>query len=656
MKKLLNNLYGVSIIKNGFYRSFFMRYKMIKKIISFIMVILLIFTFIPLSSVYAFSPEDFIGNLEWNKMTDTEKWACVFNFTVAEVGALYNGDASSFISGMTSMQDFMNEHDPDDFVKDNNVVIPENFVSLVKQCLDDYAKENEPYYLAYTLSINDMDTGFGLKKNVYDSLVNLLDESPSGLVAFGFKANSSKFQFTDLGHWFTKISPVRYNDNWVQFYNNETWNDMTMQVHRVELGEDDSPLKSWEEVKQRSYENVQIHNLDYGTCWLFRASKVGIGYKDVSITAFGNASVMPIISKDGRRIRVFNSFGDFQNYTLGKRHVYYTSKYYDYTPAEISVSTKELEQGVKDLNTAMDKLLEQIDKDTPESDIENLLQQILDELRNNGGSGTGSEGPGTDPGTSGGSVDMSTTNSWLAKIYAKVCEIFDKMTQKAAPDQDKDSVSDNSIDLSPTNTILEGIRADINVFMEKLIPGNGQDQDEDSVSGNSVSGNSIDLSHTNSILDSIKACLDDIHETLKKIKRWSVVDTVVGGVDAIADWLDLIQGVLGDVDEGTEEVVSILSSAVDDSLGLMKKKFPFSIPWDILFFISVLSAEPEIPQFSIPFDIEISALDLQFHYDMELDFTPFQWLSDLSRLLLSMTYAVGLMKMTFNVSNMNKEG
>lgn len=156
--------------------------------------------------------------------------------------------------------------------------------------------------------------------------------------------------------------------------------------------------------------------------------------------------------------------------------------------------------------------------------------------------------------------------------------------------------------------------------------------------------------------DKVLDYLDKILKQLKSIKHWTIVDTVIDGVDALADWLDLIHDILSDVDDGAESAIATLSSALDDSLGLMKKKFPFSIPWDILFFVTVLSAEPEVPQFSIPFDFEISALDLEFHYDMELDFTQFQWLSDLSRLMLSMTYAVGLMKMTFDVSNINKEG
>lgn len=170
--------------------------------------------------------------------------------------------------------------------------------------------------------------------------------------------------------------------------------------------------------------------------------------------------------------------------------------------------------------------------------------------------------------------------------------------------------------------------------------------------GDGTGGGGIGGSWYDKILD----YLDKILKQLKSIKHWTIVDTVIDGVDAIADWLDLIHDLLSDVDDGAEAVVSTLSSALDDSMGLLKRKFPFSIPWDILFFVTALSAEPEVPQFSIPFDFEISALDLEVHYDMELDFTPFQWLSDLSRLLLSMTYAVGLMKMTFDVSNVNKEG
>lgn len=191
-------------------------------------------------------------------------------------------------------------------------------------------------------------------------------------------------------------------------------------------------------------------------------------------------------------------------------------------------------------------------------------------------------------------TDLADTNSWLKKIYLKVCQIFDKM--------------------------------------------------------NTAVGDAEDAA-----IAKIQESLDEIIVQLKKIKRWTAVDTVVDGVDAIADWLDLIRGVLKDAKEGAGSAVATIASAVGDSVDTMSKKFPFSIPWDILFFVSVLSAEPQVPHFEIPFNIELSMLDITIDYTMELDFTQLQWLSDLSRLLLSMTYAVGLMRMTFGVTSAGKE-
>lgn len=206
----------------------------------------------------------------------------------------------------------------------------------------------------------------------------------------------------------------------------------------------------------------------------------------------------------------------------------------------------------------------------------------------------GSGGGGTGGGDVNVDIDLSTTNGLLSKILAKVTQIFEKMN---AAVEDAESAA----------------------------------------------------------MAKIQESLDEIIVQLKKIKRWTAVDTVIDGVDAIADWLDLIRGVLKDAEEGAGSAVATIASAVGDSVDTMSRKFPFSIPWDILFFVSVLSAEPQVPHFEIPFNIELSMLDITIDYTMELDFTQLQWLSDLSRLLLSMTYAVGLMRMTFGVTSAGKE-
>ena len=155
--------------------------------------------------------------------------------------------------------------------------------------------------------------------------------------------------------------------------------------------------------------------------------------------------------------------------------------------------------------------------------------------------------------------------------------------------------------------------------------------------------------------DSILDYLNNILKQLKSIKRWTIVNTVINGVDAIADWLDLIHDILSDVDDGMESAVATLSDALDDATGLLKSKFPFSVPWDIFFFVTLLAAEPETPHFEVPIDFEISALDMHIHYDFIVDFSDYQYLSDIFRVILSMTYAVGLLKMTAGIVNTKKE-
>lgn len=156
-------------------------------------------------------------------------------------------------------------------------------------------------------------------------------------------------------------------------------------------------------------------------------------------------------------------------------------------------------------------------------------------------------------------------------------------------------------------------------------------------------------------LEKIYNKLLDILQQLKSIKRWTVVDTIIDGADAIADWFDLIHDIISDADNGMESAVSTLSSALDDSAGLLKRKFPFSVPWDILAFVTLFAAEPEVPRFKVPIDIGVSAIGLNIHYDFVVDFSDYQYLSDVLRAVLSLTYAVGLIKMTAGIASTKKE-
>lgn len=340
---------------------------------------------------------------------------------------------------------------------------------------------------------------------------------------------------------------------------------------------------------------------EYGAQYLveYQRQTFACGYTRNDDLLGGNTygANIPIFSDNDAYMKYLNSgtgYKDAENYRaqpLFRRHSSYTPTY---SGGSVTVSRTVVQN--------ITQKIAEVDADDTKTDdekIEALQRYILSGgTPDIGGGGSGGGYPGdkdyVDNKDLPAGTDLTDTNSWLKKIYLKVCQIFDKM-----------------------NTAVEDAGS--------------------------------------AAMARIQESLDEIIVQLKKIKRWTAVDTVIDGVDAIADWLDLIRGVLKDAEEGAGSAVATIASAVGDSVDTMSRKFPFSIPWDILFFVSVLSAEPQVPHFEIPFNIELSMLDITIDYTMELDFTQLQWLSDLSRLLLSMTYAVGLMRMTFGVTSAGKE-
>ncbi len=355
-----------------------------------------------------------------------------------------------------------------------NVTYKKELMVVLKNAVDDYAKENEPYTIYKTIGKYDANLPSGMKKNMWDTMVNLLNESPSGIIAFGVQDSSyQEFAFTDVGHQFSKISPVKVNDFSVCFYNNETWGSMIMNMHFVKLLPEDEPIKSWEEVKSKSYKDTQYYNFENPMCRDFLALSMSYATKypqyvdmhnDITYR-FEGSSKIPLISNDGRRIRVYNTYADFQNATIGKRSVYYTSKYYDYVPEDLSVSIDDLQKTVDDLKDVIDKLLDQITNDTSEDEIEELLRQILEELKNNQDSGGGGSGGGGGDVTV--DIDLSTTNTLLSKILAKVTQIFDKMSETAG--NTMDSVVDSIKNLERMlNRYLSAITGDLDDIKGKL--------------------------------------------------------------------------------------------------------------------------------------------------------------------------------------------
>ena len=522
-------------------------------------------------------------------------------YAASEMGALVRADFVKFAENYKKMDEILEtEKDIGVYVNENGemkgLFFSKEFMSQLKVILDEYVKEeqskeeNGGYIIVPTMDMTTIPPQWFLDSGNYKTFRNLMAENGLLMVTpkndwgtigayflFGdpFYDHSEKKK-TDIVLVADKDSLERYRADpslplTANFYDANRCRSDT--VYRYTFRDSDVH-QSWNEGPGIASTNTYLY---YMSSCLLNATTDNVKERNTFLC-----------SLTGERVRVFVSEIAAQNYSVGNRKVYFTENYYNYVPEDLSVSVDDLQKSVDDLKNILDQLLGQIGDNTSEKEIEELLKKILEAIQ----SQPGGDGPGN--GDINVDIDLSSTNTLLSKILAKITQIFDKMD---AAVEDAGSAA----------------------------------------------------------MSKIQESLDEIIVQLKKIKHWTVAGTVIDAADAVADWADLILGILKDAEEGAGSAVAAIATTVGDSVDMMSRKFPFSVPWDILFFVSVLSAEPVMPYFEIPFNFEISALDITIDYTMKLDFSQLQWLSDLSRLLLSMTYAVGLMKMTFGVTSVGKE-
>lgn len=186
-------------------------------------------------------------------------------------------------------------------------------------------------------------------------------------------------------------------------------------------------------------------------------------------------------------------------------------------------------------------------------------------------------------------------------------------------------------------------------------------------------------------LDEIKKAISDgdqmnqfqnqlIYEKLEQIfqllKSWDKsgndeVDNIVNDkleidftsvTDALKDILDelkLIKDSIDDIDvtnitnntfntDFDINIVLQLQPAIDK----MKGTFPFCIPWDIYACIHLLAHEPEAPHWVLPFRTPVG------DYEVDIDLSSMQMLSDISRSLLSLLFILYLSRLTMSIWRM----
>ena len=597
-----------------------MKAKMYKSLSIILTFSIVIFYFMTISiNIYAYSPDDFINDNHsyWDNMTNTEKWALIYNYTISQLRAVYNGNFESYLKASEAWGDYVGEKNPDDFVdfKDDSFTIPSDFTSMIKQALIDYANEMNEFWIVPTNSWHDLDSTKFSNRNLYNSIRYLTNDA--GMAAFNGMSGTITMlaapmtNYIENGYVFIAQNPS-YDIN--NLYSDVLWVNMY------------SP--DWV-IISNGYRQFNINNLE-DTYTSFSQgsdptsaprmfSKYGLNYVTTSGGSIYNytsdssgRSAASVLTSDGCRVRVYKSLNSYKLYSVGQRAVYFGSGFYDAEVGQLEGSFNDLADSIDQLDETLKKLLDQIDDTTEESEIEDLLQQILDEMRNKGNGDDDNKGNGSGGGNSGGSGNYDDSLDDILDILKKIN--------------------------SNVKEVLDGIKE-------------------------------LDSS------DYLKDISSSLKDILKEIKDFDFSGKDEQDKSILGDLFSLLLKLFDDPETGSQETVDALSSSFGELAAGLAKKFPFSIPWDLYRLFTILagssgeaaaSIQPygiapddiqpyagsprDAPYFELPIVIERYGIDERIIVDM----APFQPISTLSRFLFTVIFCVGLMKFTVKLSEMLK--
>lgn len=441
--------------------------------------------------------------------------------------------------------------------------ISADFVNLVLQAYKEYRKENsekfngvmapgsDGYYHYDSLSIKVNNKDFN--NSCLYTYTNINTRYPCALISYsGVQLTEGSFS----GKYSLLNDMVFYDKDVDEFYFYSGHSSMipaSEKQHLNDFGQTINSLYIFRPHLTQKYDDGRFYETDTQCVCVDTISR------QTSSFVIASSSSVPIYEslaalKEGLRTGDFSAAYNYGKPASSGESSNYTG---EYTGGDITILTEKL--------NGISGKLKEID-DTGKS-IDEKLKELLDWLIGNGGN-------------TGGNADLTTTNSWLEKIYLKVCQIFDKISETA--------------------------------------------------------GGAVDTAGAK-----IQETLDEILAQIKKIKHWIITDTVFDGVDALTDIASLLKDFLS----APVEVVGSAASSLGETANMLTDKFPFSIPWDMAALVTLLSAEPQAPVFKLPIVIESYGIE---EY-IEIDMSQFEALSTITRGMLSIIYAYGILSMTTKV-------
>lgn len=285
--------------------------------------------------------------------------------------------------------------------------------------------------------------------------------------------------------------------------------------------------------------------------------------------------------------------------------------------------------------------IDELNNDNPD-DTDTVINNFITWLYTDDEPETETETP-IEPDTSEVGDDLTETNGWLQKIYNRIGEFMNSFSSQK----------------NKLNKLLES-KFDELITAVKNIGKSDEPETEPETENETETETSTDKTDIiienqeksqgilESILTAIQDGFKDTVNELKKIRRWTALDTIFDGLDAVADWLDFVTKFFDNVTDG----IGLLVSGFTDTITELTKVFPFSIPITLVLIVQMFSAPPEPPKFELPLKLDAFNIDEK----IVIDLSQFQVISVISRTFLTIIYCVGLYHLTFKIVTAKKGG
>lgn len=143
--------------------------------------------------------------------------------------------------------------------------------------------------------------------------------------------------------------------------------------------------------------------------------------------------------------------------------------------------------------------------------------------------------------------------------------------------------------------------------------------------------------------------LEEVQETVGAggLALEGVSDVPVAGDTALSDILESVRAIPGAIADSISDAFSFEASEVETQLsvpGIISEKFPFCIPFDVIYLIDALAAEREVPRFVLPLNIDYQFI--QYHHEFVVDFSEWDSAVTVLRVMLDLLFCACLIAAT----------